>query len=58
MNVTTSTMPLKDGHARLVVDLTLASLVTGVADLQIPQLSLFYFRKDGATASATRQRRG
>ena len=53
VNVTTSTMPLKDGNARLVVDLTLASFVTGVADLQIPQLSLFYFRRDGATASAT-----
>lgn len=53
VNVTTSTMPLKDGNERLVVDLTLASFVTGVADLQIPQLSLFYFRKEGATASAT-----
>jgi hypothetical protein len=53
VNVTTSTMPLKDGNERLVVDLTLASLVTGVAELQIPQLSLFYFRKEGATASAT-----
>lgn len=51
VNVTTSTMPLKDGHERLVVDLTLASLVIGVAELQIPQLSLFYFRKDGADAS-------
>ena len=53
VNVTTSTMPLKDGNQRLVVDLTLASLVTGVAELQIPQLSLFYFRREGATASAT-----
>lgn len=53
VNVTTLTMPLKDGNARLVVDLTLASFVTGVADLQIPQLSLFYFRKEGATASAS-----
>jgi hypothetical protein len=53
VNVTTSTTPLKDGKARLVVDLTLASFVTGVADLQIPQLSLFYFRREGATASAT-----
>jgi hypothetical protein len=53
VNVTTSTMPLKDGNARLVVDLTLASFVTGVADLQIPQLSLFYFRRGGTTASAT-----
>jgi hypothetical protein len=48
VNVTTSTMPLKDGNERLVVDLTLASLVTGVAELQIPQLSLFYFRREGA----------
>jgi hypothetical protein len=53
VNVTTSTMALKDGNERLVVDLTLASFVTGVAELQIPQLSLFYFRKEGATASAT-----
>jgi hypothetical protein len=53
VNVTTSTMPLRDGNARLVVDLTLASFVTGVAELQIPQLSLFYFRKEGATAPAT-----
>ena len=40
-------------NQRLVVDLTLASFVTGVAELQIPQLSLFYFRKEGATASTT-----
>lgn len=53
VNVTTSTMPLKDGNERLVVDLTLASLVTGVTELQIPQFSLFYFRKDSATASTT-----
>ena len=53
VNVTTSTTPLKDGLERLVVDLTVASYVTGVAELQIPQLSLFYFRREGATASAT-----
>jgi hypothetical protein len=53
MNVTSSTMPLKNGHERLVVDLTVASYATGVGDLQIPQLSLFYFRRDGATAAAT-----
>jgi hypothetical protein len=53
VNATTSTMPLKDGNERLVVDLTLASFVTGVADQQIPQLSLFYFRREGATASTT-----
>ena len=53
VNVTTSTMPLKDGKERLVVDLTLASFMTGVEDLQIPQLSLFYFRRAGGTASTT-----
>ena len=52
VNVTTSTMPLKDGRERLVVDFTLASFATGVADLQIPQVSLFYFRREGATSSA------
>jgi hypothetical protein len=52
VDVTTETLPLKDGNERLVVDLTLASLATGVADVQIPQLSLFYFRRDGATATA------
>lgn len=51
--VVASTMPLKDGRERLVVDLTLASYVTGVAEQQIPQLSLFYFRKDRAAASPT-----
>jgi hypothetical protein len=53
VNVTASTIALKDGNERLVVDLTLASFVTGVADVQIPQLSLFYFRREGATASTT-----
>ena len=53
VNVATSTMALKDGNERLVVDLTLQSFVTGVGDLQIPQLSLFYFRREGATASTT-----
>jgi hypothetical protein len=51
VDVTTATMPLKDGRERLVVDLTLASLVTGVGELQIPQLSLFYFRREGAAPS-------
>ena len=41
---------MKDGNERLVVDLTLSSLMTGVEELQIPQLSLFYFRREGATA--------
>ena len=36
VGVTTSTMAVKDGRQRLVVDLTLASFETGVTELQIP----------------------
>ena len=39
---------LANGNQRLVVDLTLANFTTGVTEIQIPQLSLFYFRRDGA----------
>jgi hypothetical protein len=53
VNVTTSTTPLKDGRERLVVDLTLASLASGVAEQQIPQLTLFYFRRESAATSPT-----
>jgi hypothetical protein len=51
VGVATSTAVLKDGRQRLVVDLTLASFETGVTELQIPQLSLFYFRREGGAAS-------
>jgi hypothetical protein len=51
VDVATSMMPLTNGRQRLVVDLTVASFATGVTDLQIPQLSLFYFRRAGASAS-------
>jgi hypothetical protein len=51
VDVTASTMPLANGRQRLIVDLTVASFATGVTDLQIPQLSLFYFRREGASAS-------
>lgn len=53
VTVTTSTMAVKDGKQRLVVDLTLASFAVDAGELQIPQLSLFYFRKDRAAASVT-----
>jgi hypothetical protein len=49
---TASTMAVSNGRQRLVVDLTLATLATGVDELQIPQLSLFYFRREGTAASA------
>jgi hypothetical protein len=51
VNVTSSTMTMKDGNRRLIVDLTLAAFVTGTAEIPIPQISLFYFRGEGATAT-------
>ena len=53
VDATSSTIPLKNGKERLFVDLTLANFTTGVAEIQVPQLTLFYFRKDGAAAAAT-----
>jgi hypothetical protein len=51
LNVATSIFPLKDGTQRLVVDLTVSHFVTGVTQLQIPQLTLFYFRSEGGAAA-------
>jgi hypothetical protein len=48
-----STVRLKNGNQRLLVDLTLASFTTGVSEIQIPQLSLFYFRNEGGAAAPT-----
>lgn len=48
VDATSSTTQLANGNQRLVVDLTLANFTTGVTEIQIPQLSLFYFRRDGA----------
>lgn len=53
VDVTSSTIPLQNGNERLFVDLTLANFTTGVAEIQIPQLTLFYFRREGAAAAAT-----
>lgn len=50
INVVSSTTPLHDGRQRLLVDLTLTYLTAGATEVQIPQLSLFYFRRDGAAA--------
>jgi hypothetical protein len=53
VQATASTTSLKNGKARLFVDLTLVNFTTGVTEIQIPQLSLFYFRRDAATAELT-----
>ncbi|MBI4464345.1 MAG: hypothetical protein HY647_06535 [Acidobacteria bacterium] len=52
MDLSTRTVPLKGGSRRLYVDLTLADYTTGKASEQIPQISLFYFRRDQRTTSA------
>ncbi|MBI2820457.1 MAG: hypothetical protein HYX73_10805 [Acidobacteria bacterium] len=48
VDATSRSYPLKNGNERLVVDLTLTSYTIGVPQLQIPQLTLFYFRAEGA----------
>lgn len=48
VDATSSTTQLTNGNERLVVDITLVNFTTGVTEIQIPQLSLFYFRRDGA----------
>jgi len=48
MDATSRSFPLKNGNVRLFVDLTLTNYATGIAQLQIPQLTLFYFRREGA----------
>ena len=53
VNVTASTSPLSNGRQRLLVDLTVAAFVTGTPVVQIPQVSLFYFRREGAAAATT-----
>lgn len=43
---------LKNGNKRLFLDITLASFAVGEPQVQIPQLTLFFFRKDAASVSA------
>ena len=52
VDVTTSTTSLQNGNSRLVVDLLLTHFTTE-PELQIPQLTLFYFRRDAAAAVVT-----
>lgn len=44
--------PLKNGNQRLYLDITLASFAVGEPQVQIPQLTLFFFRKDATTVTA------
>jgi len=53
VDVTSSTTSLQDGNERLFVDLTLASFSTGATEIRIPQLTLFYFRREDAATAAT-----
>lgn len=50
MDATSNSTALKNGNARMVLDLTLVTFTVGEAEQQIPQLTLFYFRKDSASA--------
>ena len=51
MDVTSTSTPLKNGNVRLFVDITLTNYTTGADKLQIPQFTLFYFRREGAAAT-------
>lgn len=46
MDVTKQTMNLKNGDRRLYLDVVLTSFATGKANEQIPQLTLFYFKRE------------
>ena len=46
MDVDWHTDSLKDGSTRLFLDITLVSFATGQESEQIPQITLFYFRRD------------
>ena len=52
MDVSRQTMNLKNGDRRLYLDLVLTSFATGKANEQIPQLTLFYFKKEPGIARA------
>ncbi len=49
MGVEKTTTDLKNKGKRLRVDMTLASFGTGQTSMQIPQFTLYYFRKDKKT---------
>ena len=53
MDATSRSYTLKNGNERMFVDLTLTSYAVAIPQMQIPQLTLFYFRREGAGVTAT-----
>ena len=52
MDVGKKTVTLKNNNRTLFVDLTLANFGAGQTSLQVPQFTLYYFRKDKKTTTA------
>jgi len=52
MDVTKQTMDLKNGDRRLYLDVVMTSFATGKANEQIPQLTLFYFKREPGVVRA------
>ncbi|MBI2815677.1 MAG: hypothetical protein HYX72_01935 [Acidobacteria bacterium] len=52
MDVAKNVTTMKNNNKRLDVVLTLANFGTGQASLQVPQFTLYYFRKDRKTSTA------
>jgi len=49
VDATSNSTPLKNGNTRLIVDLTLVTFTVGEPEQQLPQITLFYFRKDAGS---------
>jgi hypothetical protein len=52
VNVAKKTTPLSNNKTRLLLDITLANYSLNQTEAHIPQLSLYYFRRDQHTTSA------
>ena len=52
VDVAKKTAPLINNKTRLVVDITLANFSLNQTEARIPQISLYYFRRDQRTSSA------
>jgi len=52
IDVRKSAVAQKDSHSKLFVELTLANFAPGQTSLQIPQFTLYYFRKGNRTTGA------
>ncbi|OFW38495.1 MAG: hypothetical protein A3J28_02715 [Acidobacteria bacterium RIFCSPLOWO2_12_FULL_60_22] len=53
VDVAKKTVNLKNGNKRLYLDITLTSFATGKPSEQIPQLTLFYFRRERGVVRAS-----